>query len=90
MSRTDTSNFKSLVPLRQDREDRVSEDVLASSVREIAAAMKRLSESALTEEAIAVLVTNAIPDSYGISSKTVKRVMEAAYSLESKYIKRGK
>lgn len=89
MSRTDTSNFKALT-VRQDPEDRVSSDVLASSIREIAKALRELSEGPLNEKAIAVLVCNAIPEGYHISMKSVERVLEAAYSLESKYIKKGR
>lgn len=81
------SDFKSLV-IRQDPQDKVAGPILASAIREIAGGMKAMQES-LTEEAIVVLVTNAIPTSYGISSKTVRAVLIGIGNLESKYLKRG-
>lgn len=81
----DSDNFKPLV-VRQDPDDKVTGEVLASAIRDIAESMRRLEES-LTEEAIVLLVTNAIPTSYGISQKSVRAVLLGIGNLEKKYVK---
>lgn len=79
------SEFKSLT-VKQDPQDKVAGPILASAIREIAGGMKRMEEQ-LTDDAIAVLVTNAIPSSYGISQKTVRAVLLGIGNLEKKYLK---
>lgn len=86
----DTSEFKSLVVVKQDGGERVSNQVLASEIRAISEGMKTLLHGGLTEDAVALLVWGAIPDSYGVSIKTVRTVLfQGLGNLEKKYLKKG-
>jgi hypothetical protein len=88
MARTHDDDFKPLT-IRQNPEDKFTGQVLASAIREIATAMRSL-RSQLTDDAVAILVTNAIPKSYGISEKSVRAVLLGIDSLEKKYVKGGR
>jgi predicted proteasome-type protease len=82
--------FKALTVV-QDKGERVSNQILAQEIRAIAQGVRTLLDSGLTEDAIVVLVKNAIPDSYGISEKTVRTVIiHGLGNLEKKYLKGGK
>ncbi len=72
----------------QDKEERVPNQVLATEIVSIAAGVRSLLSGGLNEDAVVVLVTNAIPKSYGISEKTVRTVIFAGLvGLEKKYLK---
>lgn len=89
MSRNE--GFKALTVVQDKGGERVSSQVLAQEIRAIADGVRHLLHSGLTEEAVVVLVKNAIPDSYGISEKTVRTVLiQGLGNLEKKYLKGGR
>lgn len=70
------------------KDDRVPAQVLAAEIRQIAAGVRELLSGGLSEDAVVVLVKNAIPDSYGISEKTVRTVLfQGLGNLEKRYLK---
>lgn len=87
MSRRVDENFKPLTVV-QNKEDRIPNQVLATEIRRIAEGVKDLLQGGLNEDAVVVLVANAIPDGYGISEKTVRTVLfQGLAQLERKYLK---
>lgn len=89
MSRSHDSDFKPLTVVQPKGDERVSSQVLASEIRAIAEGVRTLLHGGLTEDAVVVLVKNAIPDSYGISEKTCRTVLfQGLAQLEKKYLRK--
>lgn len=90
MSRRQDEDFKPLTVVQDKSSDRVPSRVLATEIQSIAKGVRTLLEGGLNEDAVVVLVTNAIPASYGISAKTVRTVLFQGLSgLEKKYLRSG-
>jgi uridine kinase len=89
MSRSKNDDFKPLAVV-QEKNERVSNQVLASEIRAIAEGIRTLLDGGLTEDAIVVLVTNAIPERHHTSKNTVRVVLfEGLMQLEKKYLRRA-
>lgn len=82
-----TEGFQALTVV-QEGSERLSNKVLATEIRTIAQGVKQLLAGGINEDAVVVLVTNAIPKSYGISEKTVRTVLfQGLAKLEEKYLR---
>ena len=82
------------ISVKQEEKDQVPLEVLATSIRAIAAGIKNLRKGPLGEKALILLIQDNCHMTKGyrrkkvnINSATIKSVLESIESLQSKYLK---
>lgn len=81
---------KTIVTVRQDEHKPVPVEVLAQSIKDISAGIRKLREGPLNEKALLLLIQHATP-SKGYSGRIgigeIKNVLDGMESLERTYLK---
>lgn len=66
----------------------IATEIIATSIVEISAAMKKIRDGRLTDGAIVLLIQDACGGKSRISRETVKEVLDAIENLEAMYTKK--
>lgn len=76
------------VKVMQKPEAEVPTEVLAQSIVEIAAGMKKMRAGRLNDKALVLLIQNACGYTPSITQREVRAVLDAIESLEATYIRK--
>lgn len=83
----------SVVKIKQDQENPIPVEVIAESIKQIAAALRKMRESPLNDRAIELLIQNAAPcgrSGQKIPITDVRAVLQGIDDLARTYLKQKK
>lgn len=79
------------IKIRQDPDDEVTTEILASSIREISEGIKKLRQGPINEKGLLILIHHACKSSYGSPKPTqaeIRKVLDGVENLEKTYLRK--